>query len=125
MDFELLRPDLDKALSYSDGRRPFDPVLIFKILVIQTLNNLSDQRTEYLITDRLSFMHFLGLGLSDRVPDAKTVWLFRERLTRLGRLKDCLTAMLGFARATMRIGLANIVYTMRRFLFLERINTAA
>ena len=85
---EAFCPDLEKALAYSDGskggRRPFDPVLMFKILVIQTLNNLSDERTEYLINDRLSFMRFLGLGLSDRVPDAKTVWLFRERLTQAG-----------------------------------------
>ena len=35
---------------------------MFKILVIQTLNNLSDERTEYLINDRLSFMRFLGRG---------------------------------------------------------------
>ncbi|GAL96671.1 transposase, partial, partial [Acetobacter tropicalis] len=72
VDFEVFRPDLDKPLSYSDGRKggrpPFDPVLMFKILVIQTLNNLSDERTEYLINDRLSFMRFPGLGLSDRVP---------------------------------------------------------
>ncbi|WP_284238595.1 transposase, partial [Gluconobacter kondonii] len=83
VDFEVFRPDLEQALAYSDGskggRPPFDPVLMFKILVIQTLNTLSDERTEYLINDRLSFMRFLGLGLSDRVPDAKTVWLFRER----------------------------------------------
>jgi IS5 family transposase len=59
---------------------------MFKILLIQTLNNLSDERTEYLINDRLSFMRFLGLGLSDRVPDAKTVWLFRERLTQTGAI---------------------------------------
>ena len=52
--------------------------------MIQTLNNLSNERMEYLINDRLSFMRFLGLGLSDRVPDAKTVWLFRERLTQAG-----------------------------------------
>jgi len=56
---------------------------MFKILPIQTLNNLSDERTAYLINDRLSFMRFLGLGLSDRVPVAKTVWLFRERLTQV------------------------------------------
>ncbi|BCI66616.1 IS5 family transposase ISMac22 [Acetobacter aceti] len=91
VDFEVFRPDLDKALSYSDGRKggrpPFDPVLMFKILVIQTLNTLSDERTEYLINDRLSFMRFLGLGLSDRVPDAKTVWLFRERLTQAGAIE--------------------------------------
>ncbi|GAJ27608.1 transposase [Acidomonas methanolica] len=79
MDCEVFRPDLDKALAYSDGskggRPPFDPVLMFKVLVIQTLNNLSDERRDYLINDRLSFMRFLGLGLSDRMPDAKTVWL--------------------------------------------------
>jgi len=46
--------------------------MMFKILVIQTANNLSDERTEFLINDRLSFMRFLGLGLSDRVPDART-----------------------------------------------------
>ena len=31
-------------------------------------------------------MRFLGLGLSDRVPDAKTIWMFRERLTRAGAI---------------------------------------
>ena len=90
MDFELLRSDLDQALAYSDGvqggRPPFDPVMMFKILVIQATNNLSDERAEYLINDRLSFMRFLGLGLSDRVPDARTIWLFREKLTKAGAI---------------------------------------
>ncbi|MBS1035265.1 transposase [Gluconobacter cerinus] len=91
VDFEVFCPDLEKALAYSDGskcgRPRFDLVLMFKILVIQTLNNLSDERTEYLINDRLSFMRFLGSGLSDRVPDAKTVWLFRKRLTQTGAIE--------------------------------------
>ena len=43
-------------------------------LVIQAQNNLSDERAEFLINDRLSFMRFLGLGLTDKVPDAKTIW---------------------------------------------------
>ena len=90
VDFEVFRPNLDKALAYADeskgGRPPLDPVLMFKILVIQMLNNFSDERTEYLINHRLSFMRFLGMGLSDRVPDAKTVWLFRERLTQAGAI---------------------------------------
>lgn len=64
------------------ARPPIDAVLIFKTLVIQTLNNLSDERTEYLVNDRLSFMRFLGFELSDRVPNTKTVWLLRERLTQ-------------------------------------------
>lgn len=90
VDFEQFRPELEQALAYSDGskggRPPLDPVLMFKVLVIQTINTLSDERTEYLINDRLSFMRFLGLGLSDRVPDAKTIWLFRERLTKAGAI---------------------------------------
>ena len=88
VDFEIFRPDLVAALNYSDGakggRPPFDPVLMFKILVIQAQNNLSDDRVEFLVNDRLSLMRFLGLGLGDRVPDAKTIWAFRERLTRAG-----------------------------------------
>ena len=90
LDFEIFRPELDAALAYSDGARggrpPFDPVMMFKILVIQATNNLSDERAEFLINDRLSFMRFLGLGLSDRIPDARTIWLFREKLTNAGAI---------------------------------------
>jgi transposase, IS5 family len=91
VDFETFRPDLVVALDYSDGskggRPPFDPVLMFKILVIQAQHNLSDDRAEFLMNDRLSFMRFLGLGLTDKVPDAKTIWAFRERLTRAGAIE--------------------------------------
>ncbi len=61
---------------------------MFKILVIQAQNGLSDDKAEFLINDRLSFMRFLGLGLGDRVPDAKTIWMLRERLTRAGAIDD-------------------------------------
>lgn len=55
---------------------------MLKILVLQTLYTLSDDQTEYQLKDRLSFMRFVGLALHDPVPDAKTIWLFREQLTR-------------------------------------------
>jgi hypothetical protein len=55
------------------GRKPFNAVLMFKVLVLQTLYNLADEQVEFLIRDRLSFMRFLGLGLEDVVPDATTV----------------------------------------------------
>jgi transposase, IS5 family len=91
VDFELFRPELEAALAYADGgkggRPPFDPIMMFKILVIQAQNNLSDERAEFLINDRLSFMRFLGLSLGDRVPDATTIWLFRERLVKAGAIK--------------------------------------
>ena len=90
VDFEIFRTDLEVALAYGDGakggRPPFDPVMMLKILIIQAQNNLGDDRTEFLINDRLSFMRFLGLSLGDRVPDAKTIWLFRERLKLAGAM---------------------------------------
>jgi IS5 family transposase len=91
VDFELFRPELDAALDRSDrargGRPPYDPVLMFRVLVLQTLYTLSDEQAEYQLTDRLSFMRFVGLALDDRVPDATTLWLFRERLTRAGAVE--------------------------------------
>ena len=54
---------------------------MFKVLILQASHSLSDERTEFLIKDRLSFMRFLALGLSDTVPDANTIWTFREALT--------------------------------------------
>ena len=83
---------LAKALKRSDGakggRPPFPAVLMFKILVLQALYNLSDDQAEFVIQDGLSFMRFLGLGLSDKVPDAKTIWLFRESLVRAGAIDN-------------------------------------
>ncbi len=86
IDFEMFRPDLGRAVPRSDGakggRAPFDHVFMFKVLILQASHSLSDERTEFLIKDRLSFMRFLGLGLADPVPDANTIWTFREALTR-------------------------------------------
>jgi transposase len=84
----MFRADLIAALGHSDGsqggRPPFDPVMMFKVLVIQAIGNLFDERAEFLINDRMSFMRFLGLGLADRVPDSRTIWPFREKLTKAG-----------------------------------------
>ena len=66
------------------GRKPWDEVLIFEALVVQALYTLSDEQMQYQVRDRLSFMRFLELGLEDRVPDATTLWLYREALSRAG-----------------------------------------
>ena len=91
MDFELFQPELEAALARSDrsrgGRPPYDAVLMFKVLVLQTLYTLSDDQTEYQLRDRLSFMRFVGLALHDQVPDVKTIWLFREQLTQAGAIE--------------------------------------
>ncbi len=86
VDFEVFRPDLIMALHRSDGskggRPPYDVVTMFKILVIQAMNDLSDERLEFLINDRLSFMRFLGFEPGQRMPHARTIWLYRDLLTR-------------------------------------------
>jgi len=70
----------DKVDKSKGGRPPFDKLMMFKALIIQSLYNLSDDQLEYQIIDRASFKRFLGLKKSDKVPDSKTFWHFREKL---------------------------------------------
>jgi len=76
IDFEAFRPVLESATLQKDysrgGRPPFDRVMLLKALILQRLYDLSDEQLEFQINDRISFMRFLGLQLSDKVPDAKT-----------------------------------------------------
>ena len=92
VDFELFRSTLEAAAPRRDrsrgGRPPFDHVLMFKVLILQTMHSLSDERAEFRIKDRLSFRRFLGLRLPDTVPDAKTIWTFREALKKAGAIDD-------------------------------------
>jgi IS5 family transposase len=89
--WEAFRPRLEAAWRRPPeerksraGRKPWDAVVMFKAIVLCELYNLSDDQVEYQLRDRLSFMRFLGLGLEDKVPDAKTVWLYREQLAQAG-----------------------------------------
>ena len=66
------------------GCKPWDAVVMFKAIVLCALYNLSDDQVEYQLRDRFSFIRFLGLGLEDKVPDAKTVWMYREQLAHAG-----------------------------------------
>ena len=102
VNFEQFRPELERAVprgNGSKGGRPaFDHVLMFKVLLLQAMHGLSDERSEYLIKDRLSFMRFLGLGLADAVPDANTIWNFREALKRA----DAVQALFARFDATLK-----------------------
>jgi len=92
INWEMFREILDgvfhKEPKGPGGRPPYDYVLLFKILILQRIYNLSDDQTEYQINDRMSFMRFLGLGLGDSVPDAKTIWLFRDTLTKANVIRE-------------------------------------
>ncbi len=91
VDWEVFRAQLEtirlKERKSNAGRKPFDVILMFKVMVLQSLYNLSDEQAEFQIKDRMSFMQFLGLNWQSRVPDQKTIWLFREQLTKAGLVK--------------------------------------
>lgn len=92
IDFEFFRDLLETRLTKQSkgkgGRPPYDYVLMFKILILQRYYNLSDDQAEYQINDRMSFMRFLNLTISDDIPDSKTIWHFSERLTDLDLVED-------------------------------------
>lgn len=100
IDFEMFRETLESGLSKNRltnaGAKPYDPVLMFKVLVLQRMNHLSDAQTEYQIRDRLTFRDFLGLASGDKVPDQNTVWLFREELTKKGLFDKLFDDFYGF-----------------------------
>ena len=66
------------------GRKPFDALLMFRMLILQSLFNLSDDQIEYQVRDRMSFTRFLGLEFEDDIPDGTTLWVFREKLAQAG-----------------------------------------
>lgn len=89
IDWETFRSVLNQIRpKKKTGRPPYDLVMMFKILILQSLYNVSDDEIEYQIRDRYSFCRFLGLMPEDKVPDAKTVWLFREKLSEAGLVKE-------------------------------------
>lgn len=82
--WENFRQTLDRVMKKetrgNGGRPPYDYIMMFKILILQRLYNISDEQMEFQINDRLTFMRFLGLRLGDNIPDQNTIWLFREKL---------------------------------------------
>ena len=84
--WESFRRGLRSALgrdTVTTGRPPFDEVLMFKVLVLQHLYNLSDFQTSYQLRDRISWQRFVGVELGASIPDEKTLWAFREQLVKV------------------------------------------
>jgi len=92
IDWRMFEGALNKVFAKEQkgvgGRPPYSYLLMFKVLILQRLFNISDDQAEYQINDRVSFMRFLGLSLGDRVPDAKTIWLFRDTLVKANVMED-------------------------------------
>ena len=93
IDFEMFRSTLESKLLNTNkksnaGAKPYDVLLMFKIMILQRYYGLGDKQIEYQIIDRISFKKFLGIETSDKIPDEKTVWLFRENITNTGLVED-------------------------------------
>lgn len=92
IDWDYFRPTVEKLLRINQlvnsGPKPYDPLLMLKILILQRYYNLGDHQLEYQLLDRLTFCRFLGLSLNDRVPDEKTIWEFRNRFIKKGLEKE-------------------------------------
>jgi IS5 family transposase len=89
LDWEGFRPieeELYDNRTERGGHPNIDFVLMIKVLVLQQWYNLSDQRIERELANNLSFMNFLGYPES--IPDSTTIWLFRERLIKSGKLES-------------------------------------
>ena len=87
VDIEAVVLTPDEMRKSSAGRKPLDAIVMFRMLVLQALNNLSDEQVEYQVRDRLSFTRFLRLGIEDSIPDGTTLWLFREKLAKAGLIE--------------------------------------
>lgn len=94
IDFEQFRAIIERATIKPDkdlkkgGRPAFDAILMWKMSLLQEWYGISNDSVEYLINDRLSFQRFLGIGLNDKVPDANTLWDFKEALAKNGTDKE-------------------------------------
>jgi IS5 family transposase len=89
----LLSRIRQKERKSGSGRKPYDEVLMFRILCLQNFYGLDDDQMEYQIRDRYSFCRFLGLSPEDKVPDAKTIWVFREALKEADLIDELFAAL--------------------------------
>ena len=92
IDLDAFCPILEDALDYSDGtkggRPPYDPVAMFKAVILAAQINVSGERMEYLIRDHLSWPRFLGFDLGKPAPDENTDPQFSRKTDPGGRDQD-------------------------------------
>ncbi len=79
---------VDKACPRADrskgGRPPYPTEALVHMVFLQGLYNLSDEQCEHQVLDRLSFQRFCRLDGALNIPDARTLWSFRQRLAEGG-----------------------------------------
>ena len=101
--WETFRPLLEQGYAQerksNAGRKRIDPLILFKMLILQQLFNLSDEELEFQVNDRRSFEEFVGLGVMNIIPDATTIAFFRERLRKAGLIEELFETFETFLRS--------------------------
>jgi IS5 family transposase len=85
----IWRPDCVKD---PRGRKPWSVEIMFRVIMLKYLYNMSDEDTERQIYNNISFRCFVGLGLVDAVPDSRTIWLYNEVLVKNGAARKLFDA---------------------------------
>lgn len=75
----VIRPHYPKA---GQGRRPYPLSVMLRVHVVQVCHNLSDPAMEDLLYDSRSVQQFVGLRLSEPIPDESTILHFRHLLEK-------------------------------------------
>jgi IS5 family transposase len=96
VDWERFRPSIDEVFDHTPkgpgGRPPYDRMMMFKVLVLKHLYNLSDEQMEQRLLGDLFFRCFLDLEFGDPTPDEKTIWYIHNRFCQAGNIIDLFDA---------------------------------
>ncbi len=93
VDWEVFRPRLEQVFGSGGkqrrrGRPPWDAVVMFRALLLGAMHGLSDHQLQFMLLDRTSFKEFAGLKSIDQVPDQKTLWKYRDELSKSGCMDE-------------------------------------
>jgi IS5 family transposase len=79
IDWDRLEVLLSGIHSKKRGEQAWPPLMMFKALLLQAWYGLSDPQLEKQLARDLLFRRFVGLSLSESVPDHSTLWRFRNK----------------------------------------------
>ena len=90
IDWKSIESQMNTINNNPMGEKAWPPLIMFKILLLQSFYNLSDPACEKQLARDLLFRRFVNLSLTDPVPDHSTIWRFRNTLNKNGILQKLL-----------------------------------
>ena len=93
IDWSHLERLLSDIHARPKGEKAWPPLMMFKALLLQSWYKLSDPGLEKQLARDLLFRRFVGLDISESVPDHSTLWRFRQKLEQLSLMSGLLAAI--------------------------------